>query len=643
MGGVRIGAGALLVLAALHAVVAAGGETLRVRAGGDLQAAINAARPGDVILLEAGATFSGNFVLPDKGDTTAEITIRTDSTNAGLPLPGNRVTPAHAPLLATIRSPNTMAALTAAPRSHHWRLELLAFAANVRGFGDIIALGSGGPDQNALSLVPHHLALDRLLVLGDPAIGQKRGISLNSASTIISNSHIADCKGVGFDTQAIGGWNGPGPYTITNNYLEAAGENFMLGGASPKIQGMNPADITFTRNHVAKPLAWKQPILEAPPAVAAAAGAGGALPAGTYHYFVVAALRTAEDAWAWSGRSSPVSATVAEGGRVTVSWTGAPKARVYRVYRGTAAGTADRFFDSIGTSFVDTGAVSPTGWDSGAWVRPSVWSVKNLFELKQGERVLVDGNLFEHVWQESQAGYAILLTPRNQDGASPWVAVRDVTFSNNVVRHAGAAIEVLAYDDIAGRSSQRTERVKIVNNLFADVGSTACPGPGRFLLMAHGPSGVHVVHNTVVQRTDIVYAYGESNGVPEAAGGFVFANNLVRHNTYGINGDGRAPGLGTIGTYFPGSTITANGIACSGSTSCSAKNYPGGNSFMSDTEWQSQFANYAVGDYRLVPESVFINAGTDGRPLGADLRAIVAAGDIRLPSVPSKPRGINVK
>ena len=37
--------------------------------GGDLQAAINAALPGDSILLQAGATFTGNFTLPAKTGT----------------------------------------------------------------------------------------------------------------------------------------------------------------------------------------------------------------------------------------------------------------------------------------------------------------------------------------------------------------------------------------------------------------------------------------------------------------------------------------------------------------------------------------------------------------------------------------------
>ena len=63
--------------------------------------------------------------------------------------------------------------------------------------------------------------------------------------------------------------------------------------------------------------------------------------------------------------------------------------------------------------------------------------MKNLFELKNARRVLVEGNLMEYVWQEAQVGYAILLTPRNQDGRAPWVTVEDVTIRRNLVRHAG--------------------------------------------------------------------------------------------------------------------------------------------------------------------------------------------------------------
>ena len=42
------------------------GATITVRAGEDLQAALDRARPGDTVQLEAGATWVGAFVLPAK-------------------------------------------------------------------------------------------------------------------------------------------------------------------------------------------------------------------------------------------------------------------------------------------------------------------------------------------------------------------------------------------------------------------------------------------------------------------------------------------------------------------------------------------------------------------------------------------------
>jgi hypothetical protein len=107
--------------------------------------------------------------------------------------------------------------------------------------------------------VPHHLELDGLVIRGDAAKGQKRAIALNSASTTIRNSDIREIKAVGQDSQAICGWNGPGPFVIENNYLEAAGENVMFGGADPAIRDLVPSDITVRGNYLTKPLEWREP------------------------------------------------------------------------------------------------------------------------------------------------------------------------------------------------------------------------------------------------------------------------------------------------------------------------------------------------------------------------------------------------
>ena len=250
-----------LFLIALFLLAAAGdpsAATVTVPAGGDLQRALNAARPGDTILLEPGAAYVGNFFLPSKaGDDQRPITLRT-ATPTGDPVPeGQRVTPQRAARLAKLRSPDNMPALRTEPRARGWRIELVEFLANRDGMGDVVALGDGSSAQNNLSDVPSDLVLDRVYIHGDPRAGQKRAVSLNAARTTISNSYIADIKAIGQDSQAIAGWNGPGDYTIVNNYLEAAGENVIFGGGDPAIPKLTTTHIVVRGNVLRKPLEWR--------------------------------------------------------------------------------------------------------------------------------------------------------------------------------------------------------------------------------------------------------------------------------------------------------------------------------------------------------------------------------------------------
>ena len=73
----------LLTVLALFVVIifstSAVAATLNVPAGGDLQAALNAAQPGDTVVLEAGASFTGTFTLPNKDAATDYITVRTST------------------------------------------------------------------------------------------------------------------------------------------------------------------------------------------------------------------------------------------------------------------------------------------------------------------------------------------------------------------------------------------------------------------------------------------------------------------------------------------------------------------------------------------------------------------------------------
>jgi hypothetical protein len=211
--------------------------TLTVNAGGSLQTAINAAKPGDIILLQAGATFNGPFNLPVKSGTVAclanlpdrtqddacYITIRSSALDAQLPADDKRVNPTYASLLPKIRATTTTAGMRTNPGATYWRLRFLEFLPAVSlSSANLVEFGGGSSEtQSTLSSVPNHLVMDRCYLHGNPGNGQRRGLALNSGDTRVVNSYFADFKGVDKekDTQAIVGWNGPGPFVIENNYL----------------------------------------------------------------------------------------------------------------------------------------------------------------------------------------------------------------------------------------------------------------------------------------------------------------------------------------------------------------------------------------------------------------------------------------
>lgn len=254
-----IGAGVAFMQRArrAHSPAIVEGSTIKLDRNGDFQRALNDAKPGDTIVLEAGAVYTGPFTLPVKtGDQF--ITIQT-SRVAELP-ESVRVSPSQSALFAKLQSSeNGSPIVKTEPSAHHYKfigIEISTAHEKVKVY-DLIRLGDSDK-QNTLEVVPRHLVIDRSYIHGFESQEVQRGISLNSAETSITNSYISDIHGKGYDTQAICGWNGPGPFKIINNYIEGAGENVMFGGADPKIPNLVPSDIEIRDNYLFKPLSWKE-------------------------------------------------------------------------------------------------------------------------------------------------------------------------------------------------------------------------------------------------------------------------------------------------------------------------------------------------------------------------------------------------
>jgi hypothetical protein len=111
---------------------------------------------------------------------------------------------------------------------------------------NLVELGSGS--ETTFAAQPSEIVIDRCYLHGNDAGNFRRGVLMNGARLAVIESHVANFHDANTDSQAVGGANGPGPFKIVNNFLEATGENIMFGGSDPAIAGLVPSDIEVRRN-----------------------------------------------------------------------------------------------------------------------------------------------------------------------------------------------------------------------------------------------------------------------------------------------------------------------------------------------------------------------------------------------------------
>jgi hypothetical protein len=249
------------------------GSVVSVNAGGDLQTALNNAHCGDTLQLQAGATFTGQFMIPAKGcDANHWIIIRTSAPDSALPAEGQRATPCYAgvaslpgrPQYSCSNAANVMPKVQMPVRGEG-PFQLAPGANYYRFIGLEITRAAGTPASAQLissKATADHIVVDRSWLHGQTQDETQLGVNLNGMTnaavvdSYFSDFHCVSVVGTCTDAHAVSGGvseTQDGPYKIQNNFLEASGEGVMFGGGQAT---RTPTDIQVIGNHFWKPWQW---------------------------------------------------------------------------------------------------------------------------------------------------------------------------------------------------------------------------------------------------------------------------------------------------------------------------------------------------------------------------------------------------
>lgn len=255
--------------------------------------------------------------------------------------------------------------------------------------------------------------------------------------------------------------------------------------------------------------------------------------------------------------------------------------------------------------------------DRAAW-DASKWTVKNLFEIKNVQRCLVEGNLFENVWTHGQDGTAIVLKAAGYEGAVPSPPLTrqwELTFRYNVVRNAGSFMATLYSEN---QPTLGTDTLDISHNVAYNLKTGIYTGQARGFGYGGPSKNVRVAHNTLPKLGN-AFIYHWNDPAVDAMTGFKCIGNLAHEGYYGVfGGKVPGPGLPTIQAYTPGAAWDAN--VFEDQPQCTAK-YPAGTTMVP----AGTLSNGTGFDWHnMTPTDPAILAIRDaqGVPVGADVATI---------------------
>ena len=294
------------------------------------------------------------------------------------------------------------------------------------------------------------------------------------------------------------------------------------------------------------------------------------------------------------------------------------------------------------------------------------FTVKNNFELKEGQRILVEGNIMENTWGGfTQIGANLLVTPKNQNGSNgrnlcPICFVSDVTLRYNYVVHGAQGLQVANGPSDSGGWSLGGHNYSIHDLVFDGMQYPECYQCGHFLneltsgYRSDGPPpAAEVMHDVTLNHLTIVNTgflatgqtatgFMEMNGPPSGnktatprIDNFQLTNSIGDAGTSGAYPSGGGSDNCSEGAKTIADKVTACWTGASSFTgnllvtdhSVSTLIFPSGNFTIS--AWSEVgFVNFNGGDggdYHLQQSSRYHHAGTDGMDLGADIDSVDSA------------------
>ena len=263
----------------------------------------------------------------------------------------------------------------------------------------------------------------------------------------------------------------------------------------------------------------------------------------------------------------------------------------------------------------------------------SPFIVKNSFELKNAQRVLLEGNVLENVWGGfTQTGFSVLLAAKNQGNRCPACRVTDVTVRYDLIRHCASGFQIATGLSDSGGASSGTERISIHDVIVEDLGGPAYNGFGAFAqITSHTPvlRNVSINHVTAFppKALFILGAPTEHDHMEN----FTFTNNLVGAGERDIV----PPGGGPKNCSFqperqtPGGVLKScvNGVTFSHNLILASQGSWPKNNWYAKDHAAAGLVRSEQGSYRLCrgkegeckKQSPALKAGSDGRDLGADV------------------------